>query len=288
MPTLDKWVPGTRIQVLVYGPSKAGKTWGAYTFPRPVVLDFDKGVATARNPEFVKKYGLNTVVYYEQFEEAKRTPTGVVLQHNAFDDSCRFFDQWMKPHGLWKGYKTGVDQFDTWVIDSGTTISQFAQNKAVILLGGMKLSKSHEQGVGAGLVIPKLQDYGAERSLVEQFVDMVMASGKHVVFICHEKTVTDDNGNVLSIEPLLTGKSSEAVPLKFDEVYNLRVGRKGPDITRTLLTTSDGIRKAGSRYGVPSGIDWNYESINKALTSIREEQDKMTSTSPAPVPPTGA
>lgn len=288
MPTPDTWVPGAQIQVLVYGPSKVGKTWGAYTFPRPVVFDFDNGIATVRNPAFVKKYGLKTVVFYEQFKEAKMTPHGVVLQHNALDEACRFFDEWMKPAGKWKGFETGRDKFDTWVIDSGTTLSEAAQNKAVIFMGLMKLSKSHEQGVQHGLVVPKLQDYGSERSLVEQFVDMVKGSGKHVVLLCHEKIVTNDDGAVLSIEPLFTGKSSETIPLKFDEVYNLQAKKFGPNMVRTLITEADGLRKVGSRYGVPNGTEWNYESIHKALISIREEQDKMIGTSPAPVPPSGA
>jgi hypothetical protein len=178
MPRLSEWKPTDAVQVLVFGKSKAGKSWFAYTFPRVVSFDFDNGVATARNPEFVKRFGLRDV-FYEQFAEAKMQK-GVASAHNAFDDACRYFDEWMKPSGKWKGYDTGRDLFDTFVIDSGTTLSEFALNKAVIVLGAMGLSKSHKEGLGAGLVVPKLQDYGAERSLVEQFVDMVRSSGKEL------------------------------------------------------------------------------------------------------------
>jgi len=51
------------------------------------------------------------------------------------------------------------------------------------------------------LLVPKIQDYGAERSLVEQFVDMVMSTTKNVVLICHEYEQTDDGGNVLGFSP---------------------------------------------------------------------------------------
>lgn len=281
MPYLKDWEPTDPIQVLVYGKSKVGKTWGAYTFPRPVVMDFDKGAATARNPEFVKQYGLRDI-FFEVFTE-KNLIKGIPQMHNAFDDGCKFFDEWMKPKGRWSGsdgrmYDVGRDMFDTWIIDSGTTLSEVAQYKAVYVMGKMKLSKTHEQGLSAGLLVPKIQDYSSERSLVEQFVDMVKSSGKNVVLICHEKEITDsDSGNVIEIVPLLTGKSAETVPLKFDEVYNLRVKKKGMDTVRYLQTEQDALRKVGSRYGLPNESAWNWDSIFSTLKSIKDKQRQQAS-----------
>lgn len=276
MPKLAEWSPSDPVQILVYGKSKVGKTWGALTFPRPVVFDFDGGIATGRNPEFVAKYGIRDV-FYQEFNETK-VAKGVVTQHNAFDDACRYFDEWMKPEGTvtdkvtGQVYKVGRDQFDTFVIDSCTILSELALNKAVIITGQMKLSHSHEVGVKLGLIVPKIQDYGAERSLIEQFVDMVMSSGKNIVVLCHEKEVTDDNGNVTAIVPLLTGKSAERIPLKFDEVYNLKAVRQGPNIVRSLQTAADGIRKVGTRYGIPDGSAWEWDTIKGTLDKIKLAQ----------------
>lgn len=259
MPMVADWKPGELYQILVYGTSKVGKTFGAYTFPRPIVMDFDKGIAVARNPDFVTKYGAVNFEYI-QFTELN-VKRGVPTAHNAFDDACKFFDAKMA---------TGErDKFDTWVVDSGTTLSAHAQYKAIILMGQMKLSKTHEMALQQGLIIPKIQDYGSERSLVEQFVDMVLSSGKNVVLICHEKEVTDDDGNVLRIEPLLTGKSSEAVPLKFNEVYRLRARKVGPEYKRLLMTQTDGISKVGSRMGVPDGTEWNYPALKAEMDKIK-------------------
>lgn len=278
MPYLEDWQPTNPVQILVYGKSKVGKTWGAYTFPRPVVMDFDRGAATARNPEFVKQYGLRHI-FFENFIE-KNMKQGVPLSYEAWDNSCRFFDEWMKPNGRWSGsdgkmYEVGRDKFDTWVIDSGTTLSELAQYKAVILMGKMKLSHSHEIALKQGLLVPKIQDYGSERSLVEQFVDMVKSTDKNVVLICHEKEITDDNGNTVEIVPLLTGKSAETVPLKFDEVYNLRAKKRGAETVRLLQTEADALRKVGSRYGVPNESPWNWDSISTTLKSIKDEQRKQ-------------
>lgn len=276
MPRLDEWKPGDPVQLLVYGQAKTGKSWGALTFPRPVVMDFDKGVATARNPEFVAKYGFRNF-FYETFTENKLVK-GVPQSHNAFDDACRFFDEWMKKDGKWKDlhtgkeYAVGVDQFDTWIIDSGTTLSEFAQYKAIIIMGGMKLSKTHEEAMKHGLLVPKIQDYGSERSLVEQFVDMVKSTGKNVVLICHEKETTDDNGNTTAVVPLLTGKSSESISLKFDEVYNLRIKKAGMQTVRYLQTAADGLRKVGSRYGIPNESAWDWDTVKARLDEIHQKQ----------------
>jgi len=270
MPYIKDWSPSAAVQILVYGQAKLGKTWGAMTFPRPVVMDFDGGVSTARNPAFVAQYGMRDI-FYETFEDTNRTK-GVVTSHNAFDDACRFFDEWMKKSGKWKGIEVGAERFDTWVIDSGTTLSEVAQNKAVILTGAMKLSRTHADALQHGVVIPRIQDYGSERSLVEQFIDMVKASGKNLILLCHEKEVSSDAGYITGIVPLLTGRSSEVVPLKFDEVYNLRIKKEGNEIKRYIQTQPDGLRKVGSRYGIPDGTTWEWNTIESELTRIKNTQ----------------
>jgi len=266
MANMRDWKPGTKVQCLVFGPSKSGKTWGAGTFPRPVFMDFDGGLATLRNPHWVAKYGRRDIEY-ETFYERTTNERGVVKAHTAFDDGCKYFDKMMS--------KDFVDTFDTWVIDSGTTLSQTAMNKAIVLLGDKSLgiaSKTHEQALRTGLVYPKMQDYGSERSMVEQFVDMILASDKHVVLICHEKELTTDEGTLIGIVPLLTGKGVEAVCLRFDEVWNLRAQKKGPEIQRSLVTQPDGLRKVGSRYGIPNGTPWEWDAIKTELDKIHAAQ----------------
>jgi hypothetical protein len=269
MPNLNDWQPNEPIQVLVYGKAKLGKTFGALSFPRPVVLDFDDGIATGRSPEFIAKYGLRGDIEYQSFHEKGKRINGVLTQHNAFDDACRYFDSWMQP--------AKVNTFDTWIIDSGTTLSERAMTKAIIVLGmGSKpLSQTQSNATATGVISAKLQDYGSERSLVEQFVQMVLDSRKNVVMLCHEKEVTDDQGNVLEYVPLLTGQSAERVPLKFDEVYNLRGKKVGMEFVRYLQTVPDGLRKVGSRYGVPNETKWDYTALRGVLNKIKEDQAKV-------------
>jgi len=283
MPYISEWNPSDPVQVLVFGQYKVGKTWGAMTFPNPVVMDFDRGIATARNPSFVSKYGVRKI-FYETFAERSQAKMGVHLIHNAFDDACRFFDEWMKPKGKWKdrvskqSYEVGRDMFETWIIDSGTTLSVFAQTKAVIVMGAMKLSQTLKHGQDHGVIIPKIQDYGSERSLIEQFIRMVKDSGKNVVLICHEKQSVDQAGVVKEIVPLLTGKSSTDVPIMFDEVYNMRIKKKGTEMFRYLQTMPDSVRKVGSRYGIPNETEWNWEALQKEICNAHEKQKNLGET----------
>lgn len=272
MPNTKDFQPLKRILALIYGKSGAGKTWGALTFPRPNILDFDKGIAVVKNPAFIAKYG-NLGVEYQQFSETMFNTRGTLTGHNAFDDACRYFDEWMKP-----GKR---EQFDTWVVDTGTTLSMYARNKAIILLGGTifkgksgPLSTTHDQAVKSGLVYPKKQDYGAERSLVEQFIDMLKDTDKHVLLLCHEKVTTNDEGVVTGYVPLLTGQSTEAIPLRFEDVWYLNVKREGMNFKRELITEMDGIRQCKSRLGVPSGIEYDYKTIHAAITSNLTPKEK--------------
>jgi hypothetical protein len=165
------------------------------------------------------------------------------------------------------------DSFDTWVIDSATTASQYASNKGIILLGSKdsvgQTSNTWKQGLSTGLVIPKKQDFGAERSMMEQFVQMLLDTDKHVILICHDqqKGYNDDKGNftVTDIVPLLTGKSVQEIPVKFNEVWYLRVKKEGPVTKRVIQTHADSLRRCGTYLGIPDDTEWNWEAIQKAI-----------------------
>jgi len=254
--TLGQHAPSAKIRALIYSRSKVGKTFGAGSFPRLCVIDCDSGIRTLLGREFIAQHGWHPEIEYEQFSEKGLNSRGVAQSHNAFDDVCRYFDKMMKPD------KRGT--FDTWVVDTGTSLSAFAMNKAYVLLGGTYKGVSSEtldQALKHGLVFPKLQDYGSERSMVEQFIGMLYHTDKNFLFMCHEKEVTDKAGNPTAIVPLLTGKGVEAICGLFDEVWNLRVKKSGPETIRYLQTQPDGIRMAGSRDGYPDGMLWNYKTV---------------------------
>lgn len=268
---LSEYNPEERIAAIVFGKFKVGKTWGAGTFPRPNFMMFDKdGIATLLNPDFIKAHGYKADLQFEAFWDKNKDSKGVVRAHNALDDACRYFDKWM-----------GVglrNQFDTWVIDSGTTLSEAAMNKALVLMGSTQGVKSNTlaSAHSTGMVTPKMQDYGAERSMMEQFVQMVLETDKHVLFLCHEKELTTDEGIIKGIVPLLTGKSVEAVSLKFSEVWNVQRKKVGPDLKVVLKTQQTSILKVGSRIGIPEDTPFEYAAIKTILDRLKAERTALT------------
>lgn len=286
MPTLGQGKLGKYVKAMIYSRSGLGKTFGAGAWPRPNFMDFDQGIGTLSNPDFIEKYGQRPGVLYEQFTERSKNSRGVPTAANAFDDACRYFDACMKAApNEWRshdGTKTtvGRDLFDTWVVDTGTSLSATALTKAIILLGGSfsgVSSATQSQALTHGLVFPKIQDYGSERSLVEQFIAMIYDTDKNFLFLCHEKEITDKQGDPIGIVPLLTGKGVEAVSALFDEVWNLRAKKEGPKTVRYLQTRTDGIRSAKSRAGYPDGMLWEYEVIAKEherLLNLQKEKGK--------------
>lgn len=278
MPTLANKQIHQTVQAVVYGPPKVGKTFGAGTFPRPNFLDFDGGIGTLASPDFIRKHGWHPDLLYEDFKERKRDKRGIPIDHNILDDASRYFDKYMTP--------ALRDTFDTWVIDTGTFLAEAAMNKAIVLLGSKQFtgitSNTHKLALEYGLIVPKIQDYGSERSMTEQFVEMVKDSGKHVLFICHERMEIDDEGRTTAVTPLLTGKSVQKINAMFDDVWRIETKKEAvngkPVMKRILRTETDGIRMAGSRLGIPSGTEWNWEAISVALDANRAERTALTTT----------
>lgn len=270
MPTIAEMRLNPLWRILCYGKFKSGKTAGAATFPRPRIIMLDPGgeetlLGQGVNAELEAKFGYSkNVVDIFIPKSDPRSNRGVPTAHVAYDACCIYFDEAMKK----------PESFDTWILDSGTSLVEVATSKAAILLGGgndftaKPISRTFEAAKKTGLFLPKLQDFGAERSLTEQFIDMLLDSNKNVIVLAHEKELYEGEGDasrMVGIGPTFTGQSVERIPLKFSEVYNLRNRKEGPNYKRYIQTQPDGIRACGSRKGVPNETEWNYSAITAAL-----------------------
>jgi len=265
---LSEIKPGVPFKALVYGRSKVGKTFGIGSFPRPNILDFDNGADTLLSPECISAYGYNPNIIVGRFRPDERDKNGVPTAHNVLDDATRYYAEWMSPQKK--------DLFDTWVIDTGTTLSEAAVSKGLILLGGPNAkrdigitSNTHANARATGLVFPKLQDYGAERSMLEQFVLMVLGSGKNVILLCHEHEEYENDGQTfVGYRPLLRGGSKEVIGAHFSEIYRVFARPEGPLVKRLIQTVPVYKRdQMGSRLGIPNNTEWSWHAISAALNA---------------------
>lgn len=241
------------LHALIFGAVGVGKTGIVSTFPAPRILDFDgraERLLRRLKPDY--DWAANCALFKEHVNKF-----GIIQDdtHFAFDDACTTVDKWAAPAERAK--------FETLVIDTGTTLAELANNKAIVLNGKMKLSDTFRQAGQFGVMVPKIQDYGSERSLMEQFISMCVREfrDKNFLFLCHEKEVTNDAGLLTTIQPLLTGKGAVSVPGMFGEVWNLRVEGAGANVKRYLQTERDGVRVCRSDSGVTNRCPASYSSI---------------------------
>ena len=131
------------------------------------------------------------------------------------------------------------------------------------LAARLQLGQSHR--------FPKKQDYGAERSMAEQFINRLIASGKNLLVLCHEAEIWDDSPEATApkgYEPLLRGQSKAIVTAKFNEIYRLERKVVGPERFVVLRTKPTGETKIGSRLGIADETPWNWPAISAELTRI--------------------
>lgn len=244
-----------------------GKTTLGGTFPGPNIMDFDGKVGALLNPYFLRTYGRRKILY-EHFFEKKRNELGMPLDHNAFDDACRYFDTWMKP-----GKR---EQFQTWIVDSGTTLSEVARNKAVFVLGAANRSKTLDFSKKHGIAVMEQADWGAERSLVEQFIRMVKDSGKNVLINVHEKEIVNSNGVTLAVKPSFTGQSADLIPAMFPDVWYLRTTIRDNRRMRILFGQPTGLHTIRSELGLDEVLEPNYERIIARMQELQREALKLS------------
>lgn len=249
-----------RIVAIVMSPPGGGKTFLAGTFPRPNFLDFDQKIGVLRNPAFIKQYGLKSVEYGWFPEKSYANPA---LTPNAFDDAQRYFDLWMSP--------SKVNQFDTWVVDSGTSLSEVARRKGIYIVGGKKLSGALGTLQTHGAPVMEQNDWGMERQLTEKFIRMVVQSGKNVLINVHEKEITNDAGFVTAIKPLFTGQSADIIPSIVPDVWVLTQGMVNNKLTRFLTGAPYGNYRVRSELGVDKIEDPTYDKIVARMKELQRE-----------------
>lgn len=278
MPKLsDVDVAQGAITAIIMGKPGTGKTTLVSSFPRVRLMDFDKKVKAALNPEWIKKLGRVPDLEFKEFVENSLVK-GYALKHNAFDDACRWFDELMGP--------ALRNTFDYFAVDSITALTETAQNKALIVLGGAKRSSTHDSASTTGLAMLQKQDFGGINSLIKQFLRMLIDSGKGVLAIVHEKETTNDAGLLVSIDPMLIGQNVQQVPSMFQNVWHLRIEGVPPNHKRKLYCDFDGIRMARSELGLGVIEEPTYDKI---IARIRERQTAANAAkqNPTGTPPAG-
>jgi len=116
-----------------------------------------------------------------------------------------------------------------------------------------------------------IQDYGAAGILFRKFMKLCYGTGKNIVLICHQYEHTDKKGNLLGLEPMLTGALRQDIPKDFDEVWYSKVKGTAAKNRGVFQTQPDPMRKCRSRLGcLDHEVDANFDEIRQTVADFYE------------------
>jgi len=124
--------------------------------------------------------------------------------------------------------------------------------------------------------------YSMVRNLMEGRLKQIMNMNCNIHFIAHLGTITDQKtGNILGVEPMLTGALPVIIPGYFDEVYYHTTKREGGDTRWLIQTVPIGYNRARSRLSgklrtLPDLLPNDYNEILAYLTGKKIKEAKQT------------
>lgn len=244
---LKEYSPGKSWILMVYGPSKTGKTFFAGTSgPRTAIVNTGEGLETLLSFSFTSKYPQSKDMIVVDIRDSN--PKGIA---EAFDATCDAVEALLKYHS---------DKFDTLVLDEATGFRKFAFNKAMELNTEARTRTKRGNRMEEFVQID-IQDYKIEMDMVEwflgQYIPKFKEANKHFVMLAHERQVfgkakeIGGEQELRRVMPGFTGKTfPDKVPSFFDDVWHSEVVANAAGLTMYRLRTGgDEIQIGGSRHG---------------------------------------
>lgn len=278
--TFDQYNPDESITALWYGGFGSGKTEAAGSAgERTLYIDVGKSGTTFHSPGYKGRKGAFKGLYVP-ISDAPSKSSSLVPEATGFDAVCDTIDQALEKESA---------RFDTIVVDEATRLRSFAMNKGIRINSFTEKSKTLNAAIKNDVIIPAVQDYGAEMSLVEQFcngyTDICKRYGKHFILIAHERHIYNKPskiGEQPSLQRILPGFTGQTFPDSianiFDLVWHFECVNQDKFYARTVGTSNTaevGVLEAGvaakTRFsGIFAEKEYNVSWPN-VLKRIREQ-----------------
>ncbi len=239
--------PYIKRMILIIGDSGAGKTRFVGTFPRPYIIDSDKGTESVPGPIAHK-------TFVEMNRPSAKARHGTYAYGEGWAAVMKHVDE------IGARMDKGDWPHDTLAFDSLTTLQEMALN-AVLKTAAAGSRYKVGDSVDPGL-------WGAQMNLIQGLVGEVRMWPGIKVFTAHIQKDTNTVTEAIEKMALVTGKLAGKLPIYFDEIYFAEtkvvpispanpVGRE-----YTLRTYSDAVHKAArSRLEVPMNTGQDFKLI---------------------------
>jgi hypothetical protein len=231
------------INCLGYGPAGSGKTYFASTAgSRQLFINNGAGLETLYKPKInplIATVGIDDIQESAKVYDEIKNIIEYALDNNASD-------------------------FDTVVIDDGTAFKHSAMHKAIEMNASSKNTKSLTRARNYDVLVPDVNDYGAEMSLTEQFVSATCAilkqEKKNFIMLAHERLTFKKiagadgkqqmgTGELIKQTPFFTGvdKSPDYITGQFDWVLHFSAIGGGRNRSYRCRTEGDSVLTAKVR-----------------------------------------
>ncbi len=227
------------LKCYVLGKYGTGKSVFGSSFPTPgYVFDFDQRIKTYRGLDWDYDTFPLTGMGWVKFEKAIKEVAKAVKD---------------------KKYKTVI-------LDSTTSFTDAAMARALQI----DPKRSPENGPIWNV------HFNIVKNLVDPKLKQILSFNCNVVFMGHWNIVTDmKTGNIVSIDPLLTGQLAEKVPGYFDEVYAAGSQMKQGKEHYYIRTTTFGYYRSRSTISgtlqlLPAKIPNNYNAVMSYANKAQE------------------
>jgi hypothetical protein len=228
------------LKVMSVGNPGSGKSVFASTFPTPgYIFDFARGIITYRGLDFD----------YDQFS---MSPIG-----------------WVEFEKALAKLKTDMKEgkYKTVIVDDLSGMTDLAMERSLQL--------DPKRNPSGGPVWNT--HYSMVKNLMEGRLRQIMDLDCNVVFIAHLNVIKDEaTGNIIGVEPMLTGQLSTKIPGYFNEVFYHTVRKESGDLRWLVQTVPIGYNNARSRLSgkarmLPDVIDNDYAEV---MAYVRGEKTK--------------
>lgn len=237
--------PGESWILMVYGPSKSGKTYFAGTAgARTLFINIGDGLETLMAPAFTTKYpDAKNMIVVDIRETAANSA-------QAFDQVAEAID-----HAL----KHFPEKFDTIVLDEATALRKFALNRAMELNTAQRTQSNRGNRLD-DYVKADVGDFGVEMDMIEWFlgtyVPIFKSMNKHFLMLAHERQIyrkpakIGDDPVLARVLPGFTGKTfPDKVPAYFDDVWHSEAVGGDENIVYRMRTAGSELELGGARHG---------------------------------------
>lgn len=225
------------ISCLGYGPAGSGKTaFAASAGDRTLFINNGMGLET------LYKFKVNPLVATVGYDDIQNSAQTYDAIKNIIDTAL----------------DKNPNEFDTIIIDDGTAFKKGAMHKAMELNQSNKNTKSLGKSKEADVLIPDVNDYGAEMALTESFVSQTCSickqEKKNFILLAHERLTfkagkVGEQPSLIKQTPFFTGvdKSPDYITGYFDWILHFSTIGGGSQRVYRCRTEGDSILTAKVR-----------------------------------------